>query len=128
MCPSGATCLPADCCFSVPALLKSNSACWSTNGGHHCHLIECNLLSPWHSWKIKQQSLTLYKKLKHNIFVMDEILKCVLHFCTACCPFTFNWLAMAVSHKFTLVFIYRVFCILVDAFIYNMLSTCLKIL
>jgi hypothetical protein len=70
----------------------------------------------------------LYKKLKHNIFVTDEIQKCVLHFCTACCPFTFNWLAMAVSHKFTLVFIYRVFCILVDAFIYNMLSTCLKIL
>jgi hypothetical protein len=29
MCPSGATCLPADCCFSKLALLKSNSACWS---------------------------------------------------------------------------------------------------
>jgi hypothetical protein len=29
MCPSGATCLPADCCFSELALLKYNSACWS---------------------------------------------------------------------------------------------------
>jgi hypothetical protein len=29
MCPSGATCLPADCCFSELALWKSNSACWS---------------------------------------------------------------------------------------------------
>ena len=29
MCPSGATCLPADCCFSELALLKSNSACLS---------------------------------------------------------------------------------------------------
>jgi len=28
MCPSRATCLPEDC-FSEPALLKSNSACWS---------------------------------------------------------------------------------------------------
>jgi hypothetical protein len=30
MCPSGATCLPEDCCFSELALLKSNSACWSS--------------------------------------------------------------------------------------------------
>ena len=29
MCPSGATCLPADCCFSELAIYKSNSACWS---------------------------------------------------------------------------------------------------
>ena len=29
MCPSGATCLSADCCFSELALLKSNSVCWS---------------------------------------------------------------------------------------------------
>ena len=27
MCPSGATCLPADCCFSELAQLKYNSAC-----------------------------------------------------------------------------------------------------
>jgi hypothetical protein len=26
--PSGATCLPADCCFSELALYKSNAACW----------------------------------------------------------------------------------------------------
>jgi hypothetical protein len=30
MCPSGATCLPAECCFSELALKKSNSACWSS--------------------------------------------------------------------------------------------------
>ena len=29
MCPSGATCLPADCCFSKLALQKSNSSCRS---------------------------------------------------------------------------------------------------
>ena len=29
MCPSGATWLSADCCFSELALYKSNSACWS---------------------------------------------------------------------------------------------------
>jgi hypothetical protein len=30
MCPSGASCLPAYCCFSELALLKSNKACWSS--------------------------------------------------------------------------------------------------
>jgi hypothetical protein len=30
MCPSGATCLPTDCCFSELALYKSNSMCWSS--------------------------------------------------------------------------------------------------
>ena len=30
MCPNGATCLSADCCFSELALWKSNSACWSS--------------------------------------------------------------------------------------------------
>ena len=29
MCPSGATCLPADCCFSELTIYKSYSACWS---------------------------------------------------------------------------------------------------
>jgi hypothetical protein len=29
MCPSGATCLPSDCCFSELVLYKSNSACCS---------------------------------------------------------------------------------------------------
>ena len=28
-CPSGATCLSADCCFNELALKKSKSACWS---------------------------------------------------------------------------------------------------
>ena len=29
-CPSGATCLPADCCFCGLVLKRSNSACWSS--------------------------------------------------------------------------------------------------
>jgi hypothetical protein len=29
MCPSGATCLTTDCCYSVLALCKSNPSCWS---------------------------------------------------------------------------------------------------
>ena len=30
MCLSGVTCLPVDYCFNELALLKSNSACWSS--------------------------------------------------------------------------------------------------
>ena len=30
MCPSGATCLPADCCLCELAIWKSNSVCWSS--------------------------------------------------------------------------------------------------
>jgi hypothetical protein len=33
MCPSGATHLSANCCFSELALRKSNSACWSSSKG-----------------------------------------------------------------------------------------------
>ena len=33
MCPSGATCIPADCCFSELALQKSNSVCVGFFGG-----------------------------------------------------------------------------------------------
>ena len=40
MCPSSATCLPADCCFIELVLYKSNSACWSstkrTSSSSHC--------------------------------------------------------------------------------------------
>ena len=32
-CPSGATCLSADCCFNELALKKSKSACWSRTKG-----------------------------------------------------------------------------------------------
>jgi hypothetical protein len=30
VCPIGATCLPADSCFSEQPLQKSNSSCWSS--------------------------------------------------------------------------------------------------
>ena len=51
MCPSGATCLPADCCFSVLALYKplQNKRVGLVQSGYHYHLIECNLFSPKHS-------------------------------------------------------------------------------
>ena len=42
MCLSGATCLSTDCCFSEQALLKSNSAFWSSttqiSSSSHCKL------------------------------------------------------------------------------------------
>ena len=42
MCPNGATCLPADCCFSELALYKSISACWHSakqiSSSSHCKI------------------------------------------------------------------------------------------
>jgi hypothetical protein len=43
MCPSGATCLPMDCCFSDLALYISNSACcsitkWTPSSSYHWQL------------------------------------------------------------------------------------------
>ena len=65
MCPSGVTCLPANCCFSELVLKKIQLSCVGLvqHWLHHHHLIEINLFSPWYSWKIavlafKQQSLT----------------------------------------------------------------------
>ena len=60
MCPSGVTCLPTDCCFSELALLKSNSACWSSTKriSSTCHW---KLTSSRHyiqcSWKIAELTL-----------------------------------------------------------------------
>ena len=62
MCPSGATCLPADL-FQL-TLLKSNSACVGlVQSVPHHHLIENLLVLACYSWKnclvgVKQQSLT----------------------------------------------------------------------
>ena len=53
MCPSGATCLPADSCFSELARIRKkkknqrNVQCNSVDlvqNGNHNHLIECNSL------------------------------------------------------------------------------------
>jgi hypothetical protein len=55
MCPSGATCLSADWCFSGLALWKSNWACWS--GTKQISLSshwKLTLFSPWHRWKISE--------------------------------------------------------------------------
>jgi len=41
MCPSGATCLPADCCFSELALYKNpTQRVGQVQSGPHHHLIE----------------------------------------------------------------------------------------
>ena len=55
MCPSGPTCLSAECCFNELALCKSNSTCWSrtklTSSSSHwkltcsCHNIAEKLLN-----------------------------------------------------------------------------------
>jgi len=49
-----ATCLPANCCFSVPALYKDSiqHVGLVRSRNHHNHFIECNLFSPWYGWKI----------------------------------------------------------------------------
>ena len=40
MCPSGVTCLLADCCFSELALIKPSKRVGLAQRGHHRHLIE----------------------------------------------------------------------------------------
>ena len=40
MCPSGAICLPADCCFNELALQKSNKRVGLVQSRPHHHLIE----------------------------------------------------------------------------------------
>ena len=59
MCPSGSTCLPANCYFSELALLKKiqlSMLVW-----YKVDLIiislKINLFSPWYSWKIDELAL-----------------------------------------------------------------------
>ena len=40
MCPSGATCLPVDCCFNELALLKPAQLVGLEQSGPHQHVIE----------------------------------------------------------------------------------------
>jgi hypothetical protein len=46
MCPSAATCILEDCCFSELALKIPIRHVGLVQRGHHYHLIECNLFSP----------------------------------------------------------------------------------
>jgi hypothetical protein len=59
ICPSGVTCLPADCWFNDLALSQSNYAS-KTDMAIIIISSICRLLSPWYSWKIgvKPHSLT----------------------------------------------------------------------
>ena len=56
MCPSGATCLPADCCFSELTLKKSNPACWSR--------------TKWTSSSSHWKLTWLYTTITHSLFVV----------------------------------------------------------
>jgi hypothetical protein len=58
MCPSVATCILEDCCFSelaqqIPIIHVGLLQRW-----HHYHLIECNLFSPWYGWDIAHLALS----------------------------------------------------------------------
>ena len=49
MCPSGATCLSVDCCFSdLTSTIYTDPAkrVGLVESRHHHHFIECNLFSP----------------------------------------------------------------------------------
>ena len=77
MCPSGETCLPADCFFIELALFKSNSACWA----------RINQTSSSSHWKLtcsrhdKTQSLTHSNWVfRHTHFSMNksfEVVSCI---------------------------------------------------
>jgi hypothetical protein len=53
MCPSGATCLPTHCCFTIEIQLSM----YKTD---IIILSKCNLFSPWYSWKIAHLALIRY--------------------------------------------------------------------
>ena len=57
MCLSGATCLPADCCFSELALQNLTRPVGLAQIRYHHHLIECNLFSRWYSCEIAHLAL-----------------------------------------------------------------------
>ena len=65
MCPSGATCLPADCCFSVQALYKFNYAYWSGVFTFH-YYVNCG----YHIKTFVQKLFSILKHIvKNNILV-----------------------------------------------------------
>jgi len=68
MCQSGATCLPAE---------NPTQRVSPEQSGHHHYVIECNLLSPWYSWKIAElalsntHSLTHLRKLAYRVYPLS---------------------------------------------------------
>jgi hypothetical protein len=62
MCSSGATCLPANCCFSELALLKCNKADLTI-----IMSLKINLFSPWYSWTIAELALNNNHSLTHSL-------------------------------------------------------------
>jgi hypothetical protein len=55
--PSGATCLPADCCFSELAPYKSNLECWSSTKRTSCH-DNCSFGFRQEKWRVSDCCLT----------------------------------------------------------------------
>jgi hypothetical protein len=74
--PSGATCLPADCFrISVNYYYKNPfQRVGLVQSGHHDHFTECNLFSPWYSWKIAELALSNNHSL---FFLLQYIENCV---------------------------------------------------
>jgi hypothetical protein len=67
--PSGATCLPADCFrISVNYYYKNPfQRVGLVQSGHHDHFTECNLFSPWYSWKIAELALSNNGSITHLV-------------------------------------------------------------
>ena len=83
MCPSGATCLSADCCSSEQALSNTNNRVGLVQSGHHHHLIEN------YYWKkcwvgVKQQSLILYPLMSNSLSILwrEQMSSWRCQFCT----------------------------------------------
>jgi hypothetical protein len=73
MCPSGATCLPADCCFSEVALERSNEACWSstkwTSSSFHWMLSGI----PWNNSSIYFSRISRTKTNVHKCIFFSSV-------------------------------------------------------
>ena len=63
MCPSGATCLPADFISVSEHYKNPPQRVGLEQNGPHGH-IEMNLFSPWYSWKIAELALNNNHLLK----------------------------------------------------------------
>ena len=80
MCPSVATCLPADCCFSEIALYNSNSACWFStkrNSFSSHRKLTCSRhdIAEKYWIGVKQQSLNHSLKQSQIYYVASKIIQ-----------------------------------------------------
>jgi hypothetical protein len=78
MCPSGATCLPTDFYFSELALLKSNSACWSSTKriSSTCHWkLTCSRhdITVYSIYRVVVITAVFYKIIWHCSFLQNNL-------------------------------------------------------